>query len=73
MVDAWIAYAKCSSATEARELLDAQPDEVKLAFETVRDAFLAQDDKDHLHRLAPERRAPVLKLLERLRNSPTST
>lgn len=70
MVDAWIAYAKCASAKEARELLDAQPDEVKLAFETVRDAFLAHDDKDHLHRLAPERRAPVLKLLERLRNSP---
>jgi tetratricopeptide (TPR) repeat protein len=65
MVDAWIAYAKVTSASEARELLDAQPDEVKLAFETVRDAFLAHDDKDHLHRLAPERRAPVLKLLER--------
>ena len=55
-----------TSASVARELLDAQPDEVKLAFETVRDAFLAHDDKDHLHRLAPERRAPVLKLLERL-------
>ena len=67
MVEAWIAYAKVTSANEARELLDAQPDEVKLAFETVRDAFLAHDDKDHLHRLAPERRAPVLKLLERLR------
>ncbi len=67
MVAAWIAYAKVTSASEARELLDAQPDEVKLAFETVRDAFLAHDDKDHLHRLAPERRAPVLKLLERLR------
>lgn len=66
MVDAWIAYAKVTSASEARKLLDVQPDEVKLAFETVRDAFLAHDDKDHLHRLAPERRAPVLKLLERL-------
>ena len=69
MVDAWIAYAKVTSASAARELLDAQPDEVKLAFETVRDAFLAHDDKDHLHRLAPERRAPVLKLLERLRGA----
>ncbi|TDU64124.1 tetratricopeptide (TPR) repeat protein [Prosthecobacter fusiformis] len=66
MVDAWMAYAKVTSASEARELLDAQPDEVKLAFETVRDAFLAHDDKDHLHRLAPERLAPVLRLLERL-------
>ena len=66
MIDAWIAYAKVTSANEARELLDAQPDEVKLAFETVRDAFLAHSDKEHLHRLAPERRAPVLKLLERI-------
>jgi tetratricopeptide (TPR) repeat protein len=69
MVDAWIAYAKVTSANEARDLLEAQPDEVKLAFETVRDAFLAHDDKDHLHRLAPERRAPVLKLLKRLGTS----
>ncbi|MCX6868381.1 MAG: hypothetical protein NTV46_19685 [Verrucomicrobia bacterium] len=28
-------------------------------------AFLAHADKDHLHHLAPERRATVLKLLER--------
>ncbi len=68
MINAWIAYAKVTTASGARELLDVQPDEVKLAFETVRDAFLAHDDKDHLHRLAPERRAPVLKLLERLRD-----
>ena len=66
MIDAWIACAKTTTAAEACQLLDAQPDEVKLAFETVGDAFLAHDDKDHLHRLAPERRAPVLKLLERL-------
>jgi tetratricopeptide (TPR) repeat protein len=66
MIDAWIAYAKVTSSTEARELLDSQPDEVKLAFETLRDAFLAHNDKDHLHRLAPERRAPVLKMLEML-------
>lgn len=66
MIDAWIAYAKVTSSTEARELLDFQPDEVKLAFETVRDAFLAHEDKDHLHRLAPERRAPVLRILEML-------
>jgi hypothetical protein len=68
MVDAWIAFAKCTSSVEALALLDAQPEEVKLAFDTVRDVFLANADKDHLHRLAPERRAPVLKLLERLTN-----
>lgn len=66
VIDAWVAYAKVTTASEARALLDAQTEEVKLAFDTVRDAFLAHADKDHLHRLAPERRAPVLKLLERL-------
>ncbi len=65
-VDAWIAFAKAASPAEALALLEEQPEEVKLAFESVRDAFLAHADKDHLHRLAPERRAPVLKLLERL-------
>lgn len=65
-VDAWIAFANTAFSGEALALLDAQTEEVKLAFDTVRDAFLAHADKDHLHRLAPERRAPVLKLLERL-------
>ena len=47
-------------------LLRAQPAEVWLIFEALSDALIAHDDQDHLHRLAPERRAPVLKLLERL-------
>jgi tetratricopeptide (TPR) repeat protein len=66
-LDAWLAYARVTSASTARELLDAQPEEVRLAFELVRDAFVAHDDSEHLHRLAPERRALVLRLLERLR------
>jgi DNA-binding MarR family transcriptional regulator len=65
-VDAWIAFANAASPSEALQLLDTQPEEVKLAFDIVRDAFLAHAVKDHLHRLAPERRAPVLKLLDRL-------
>jgi len=64
-VEAWIAFANAASPSDALQLLDTQPEEVKLAFDTVRDAFLAHADKDHLHRLAPERRAPVLKLLDR--------
>lgn len=71
-VNTWIAFAKCTSAVEAFALLDAQPEEVKLAFDTVRDAFIAHTDKDHLHRLAPERRAPVLKLLARIGESQIS-
>jgi hypothetical protein len=31
--------------------------------------FLAHNNKDDLHRLAPKRRAPVLKLLERMRTN----
>jgi len=64
-VEAWIAFANAASPSDALQLLDTQPEEVKLAFDTVRDAFLSHADKDHLHRLAPERRAPVLKLLDR--------
>jgi tetratricopeptide (TPR) repeat protein len=63
VIETWVALAKVASAREALELLEAQPDEVKLAFETLQDAFVAHDDRDHLHRLASERLAPVLKLL----------
>ena len=65
-VDAWIAYAIAASPADALALLDSQPEEVRLAFDSVRDALLAHADKDHLHRLAPERRAAVLKFLERM-------
>lgn len=70
LVDAWLAYARCASVKAARELLEAQPPEVQLVFESIHDAFVAFDQKDHLHRLAPERRALVLKLLEFLRAEP---
>lgn len=66
LLDAWLAYAQVATAAEALKLLEAQPAEVRLIFEALSDALIAHDDQDHLHRLAPERRAPVLKLLERL-------
>jgi hypothetical protein len=72
VVDAWVAYAKGTGECAALELFHAQSPEVQLAFETVRDALIAHQEKDHLHRLAPERRAPVLKLLKRLEQMPTS-
>lgn len=71
-LNSWVADARCTSPKSALELLLAQPAEVQVAFETLRDAFTAFDQKDHLHRLAPERRAPVLKLLELLRAAPSA-
>jgi Flp pilus assembly protein TadD len=67
LIDAWVALAKLSGPVEAAKLLESQPPEVQLMFEVVSDAFKAHADKDHLHRLAPERRAPVMVLLKRLK------
>ena len=36
-VDAWIAFANAASPSEALLLLDAQPEEVKLAFDKFAD------------------------------------
>ncbi|MDB6139536.1 MAG: hypothetical protein JWO94_2608, partial [Verrucomicrobiaceae bacterium] len=63
-IDAWIALAKAETAGEALALLDSLPETARLPFDLVREAFLAHADKDNLQRLAPERRTPVLKLLE---------
>lgn len=67
LIDTWVALAKLSGPAEAAKLLESQPPEVQLMFEVVSDAFKAHADKDHLHRLAPERRAPVMVLLKRLK------
>jgi tetratricopeptide (TPR) repeat protein len=67
LIDAWVALAKLGGPAEAAKLLESQPTEVQLMFEVVSDAFKAHADKDHLHRLAPERRAPVMELLKRLK------
>ena len=66
LVDAWIALANLAGPSEALQLLESQSSEVQLMFEVVSDTYKAYADKDHLHRLAPERRAPVLELLKRL-------
>ncbi len=70
LVDAWLAYARCATPPVALQLLEAQPAEVQLAFEAIQDALMAHAHIDHLHRLAPERRAPVMKLLQLLKASP---
>lgn len=66
LIDTWVALAILSGPAEAAKLLESQPPDVQLMFEVVSDAFKAHADKDHLHRLAPERRAPVMELLKRL-------
>ncbi len=45
-------------------LLEALPD--TSPFKTVVDTFRTHADREHLNRLAPDRRALVLELLERL-------
>ena len=48
-------------------LLQSLPD--SSPFETLLDTFRAHADREHLNRLAPERRAVVLELLKRLDGS----
>jgi DNA-binding MarR family transcriptional regulator len=69
VTEAWIAYAKASDVATAISLLEQQSDEVQLVFEAVHDALLAFQEKEHLHRLAPERRAPVLEFLKLLKST----
>ena len=63
-VDGFIRYARLTSPAEAAKLLDSLVD--PLPFETVRDAFRAHTDREHLQRLAPERRTAVLEILKQL-------
>ena len=49
---------------DALALLESLPD--PSPFETVMDTFRAHADPEHLNRLAPERRAVVIELLNRL-------
>ena len=64
----FIRYAQLTSAAEAAKLLDTitecQP------FETLSDAFRVHSDREHLHQLAPERRALILEILNRIEAKP---
>ncbi|MEM7011737.1 MAG: tetratricopeptide repeat protein, partial [Verrucomicrobiota bacterium] len=65
-IEMWLQLARLTTPAAAGQLLAEQPEEARLAFEILQDAFIAADDEQHLHLLAPERRAPVMKLLEKL-------
>jgi len=64
-VDVWIQHARLGSPAESLRLMESlaswEP------FETVRDAFLAHENKEHLNRIAPERASATLRILERLK------
>ncbi|HWX18563.1 MAG TPA: tetratricopeptide repeat protein [Candidatus Binatia bacterium] len=66
-VDGFLHYARLTKPADAMALLRALPDPTP--FETLMDAFRAHADREHLTRLAPERRALVMELLKRLNGS----
>lgn len=69
--DMWVQLAKVASPAIALELFDSEEmtDETRLPFRIVEDAIRAAEEESHLHRLAPERLAAVLKYLEKLERS----
>ncbi len=70
-VDGLLRLARLSAPAEAIAFLDSLPDATP--FQTVRDAFVAHDHRDHLQALAPERQTVVLALLERLTAVPAES
>ena len=63
-VDGLVRYARLTKPSAALALLSALT--ASSAFETAQDALIACDNKDHLHRLAPERQAVALELMKRI-------
>jgi tetratricopeptide (TPR) repeat protein len=64
-LDGFIRLARLTKPAEALALLESVP-ESTVPFETLRDAFLAHADRNHLDRLAPERRVVTIELLNRI-------
>ena len=63
-VDGFLQYARLAKPADALALLQTLPD--ASPFETLMDAFRAHADREHLNRLAPERQAVVIEILNRL-------
>ncbi len=68
--EGFIQLARLESPAKALAFLDTIPDITP--FQTVRDALIAHDNRDHLLTLAPERQSVVLALLDRM-NEPLET
>jgi tetratricopeptide (TPR) repeat protein len=63
-VAGFLQYARLTKPADALAFLQTLPDTTP--FETLMDAFRAHADREHLNRLAPERQAVVIELLNRL-------
>ena len=63
-VAGFLQYARLTKPADAMALLQTLPD--TSPFETLMDAFRAHANREHLNRLAPERQAVVIELLNRL-------
>jgi Flp pilus assembly protein TadD len=63
-LEGFLQLARLTKPSEPLAVIEALSDPTP--FETVAAAFRAQADREHLERLAPERRAVALRLLERL-------
>lgn len=63
-IDGFLRLARLTKPSDALAILDGLSDPAP--FETLRDAFVAHTDREHLNRLAPERRALAIELLRRL-------
>lgn len=70
-VDGLLRLARLTKPAEALALVDSLPDATP--FQTVRDAFVALDHREHLQALAPERQTIVLALLDRLAARPEAS
>ena len=68
-IDGLLRYARLTKPSDVLALLSDSTE--SSAFETVRDALIACDNKDHLHRLAPERQAVALELMKRIQEPKT--
>lgn len=71
-LNGFIRLARLTKPSEALALLESVP-EAAVPFEILRDAFLAHADRNHLDRLAPERRAVAIELLNRITAKPKKT
>jgi len=63
-VEGFLCLSRLTKPAEVLTMLDALPNPAP--FETLRDAFRAHANREHLNRLAPERRVLAIELLKRL-------
>ncbi|MBK8093246.1 MAG: tetratricopeptide repeat protein [Verrucomicrobiaceae bacterium] len=67
-IDGLIRHAQLTKPAETLPFLSALPE--PHPFESIQDALKACDDREHLHRLAPERQAVALELMRRIQEKP---